>query len=52
MSTPESRQPQGGPEIQVPPEHYFEGYDDLPRFVSYFYQADWSGASVRMPCWR
>jgi hypothetical protein len=40
MSTPDSRQPQGGPEIQVPPEHYFEGYDDLPRFVSYFYQAD------------
>lgn len=26
--------------IQVKKEHYFRGYDTLPRFISYFYQFD------------
>ena len=26
--------------IQVPKELYFGGYDDLERFISYFYQID------------
>lgn len=26
--------------IQVPKEHYYKDYDDLTRFVSYFYQTD------------
>ena len=26
--------------IQVPKEHYFEKYDDVTRFISYFYQID------------
>jgi len=26
--------------VQVPKKHYFEGYDDLNRFISYFYQID------------
>ena len=26
--------------IQVPEEHYFKNYDDLSRFISYFYQID------------
>lgn len=26
--------------IQVPTNHYFDKYDDLKRFISYFYQAD------------
>ncbi len=26
--------------IQVNREHYFKGYDTLPRFISYFYQFD------------
>lgn len=26
--------------IQVPKKHYYKDYDDLTRFVSYFYQID------------
>ena len=31
--------PAAGPAVHIPREHYYEGYDDLQRFISYHHQA-------------